>query len=59
MTTPKPPAGYGTNKIEQQPPRTYSIPGGPLARDLGEVEVAQLAEIKRGGDDDAGYGNRR
>lgn len=52
MTTPKPPAGYGTNKIELQPPRSYALPGGPQAKNLGKVEVKILAEIERGGPDD-------
>lgn len=59
MTTRKPPAGYGTNKLSLQPPREYAIPGGPKARSLGEVEVKNLAEIERGGADDRGCGSRR
>ena len=58
MTTPKPPAGYGTNKVELQPPRSYAIPGGPAARSLAEVEVKVLAEIERGGPDDWHPGRR-
>ena len=42
-----------------QPARTYQVPGGPLARDLGEVEVKVLAETTRGGPNDGGYGQRR
>ena len=49
----------GDNRLALQPARSYALPGGPFAKDLGEVEVAQLAEIKRGGEDDAGYGNKR
>jgi hypothetical protein len=59
MTTPKPPKDYGTNKLSQQPPRSCEIPGGPKARNLGEVEVKKLAEIERGGPDDRGFGSRR
>ena len=35
-----------------QPARTYAVPGGPLARDLGEVDVYKLSEIARGGEHD-------
>ncbi len=35
-----------------QPPRSYAFPGGPLARDLGSIDVYKLAEIERGGPDD-------
>lgn len=52
MTTPKPSKDHGTNKLSLQPPRTYQIPGGPAARNLGKVEVKVLAEIERGGPDD-------
>ena len=34
------------------PARSYEIPGGPFARNLGTVEVAKLAEIERGGEYD-------
>lgn len=47
------------NRLALQPVRSYAVPGGPLARNLGEVEVARLAEIMRGGDDDGGYGGGR
>ncbi len=46
-------------RLAQQPARTYRVPGGPLARDLGEVEVAVLAETTRGGPNDDGFGERR
>lgn len=42
-----------------QPARTYEVPGGPYAKNLGEVQVEILAEIERGGEGDRGYGNRR
>jgi len=32
-----------------QPARSYHIPGGPFAKDLGEIEVNKLSEIERGG----------
>ena len=32
-----------------QPVRAYQVPGGPLARDLGALDVYKLAEIARGG----------
>ena len=35
-----------------QEPREYAIPGGPQAKNLGEVEVRILAEIVRGSEDD-------
>lgn len=35
-----------------QPARTYEVPGGPLARDLGPVDVEKLSEIARGGEHD-------
>lgn len=34
------------------PTRTYSVPGGPLAKNLGEVEVKKLADIRRGDAED-------
>lgn len=34
------------------PARTYAVPGGPLAKDLGEVDVCKLSEIERGGPHD-------
>ena len=46
-------------RLELQPARTYMVPGGPLAKDLGEVEVAVLANTTRGGPNDAGYGDKR
>ncbi len=59
MTTPKPPDDYGTNKLSLQPPRSYQLPGGPFARSLGDTEVKVLAEIRRGGEQDRGFGSRR
>lgn len=47
------------NRLGLQPARTYSIPGGPLAKNLNAVEVPKLAEIIRGGEGDSGYGDRR
>lgn len=47
------------NRYSLPPARTYAVPGGPLARDLGEVSVVQLAEIIRGGDEDRGVGDQR
>jgi len=47
------------NRQSLQPARSYQLPGGPYAKDLGTIEVKVLAEIKRGGDDDRGYGHRR
>jgi len=47
------------NRHTLPPLRTYHIPGGPLAKNLGEVEVIKLAEIVRGGEGDAGYGDKR
>lgn len=41
------------------PNRSYLIPGGPHAEDLGEREVKILAEFKRGSEEDGGVGNRR
>lgn len=34
------------------PARTYSVPGGPAAKSLAEIEVYKLAEIARGGPND-------
>ncbi|MDO8614628.1 MAG: hypothetical protein Q7T33_02690 [Dehalococcoidia bacterium] len=34
------------------PARSYEVPGGPLAKDLGKVDVYKLAEIARGGEHD-------
>lgn len=42
-----------------QPARSYQLPGGPYAKDLGKLNVKVLAEIARGGDGDSGYGDRR
>jgi hypothetical protein len=39
-------------RLALPPARSYHIPGGPLAVDLGEVDVAKLAEIDRGGEHD-------
>lgn len=47
------------NRYSLPPPRTYSVPGGPLAKDLDEVNVYKLAEIIRGGADDFGVGDKR
>lgn len=35
-----------------QPARSYDVPGGPIARDLGDINVYKLSEIARGGGDD-------
>lgn len=56
---PIPSAPSGDNRRSLQPTRSYAIPGGPQARNLGETTVKVLAEIERGGADDFGYGNRR
>lgn len=40
-------------RLSQVPARSYEIPGGPLARDLGSVDVYKLAEIARGGKNDS------
>lgn len=49
----------GGKQLALQPTRSYSFPGGPLAQNLGEVEVAILSEIQRGSSDDRGTGSRR
>jgi len=36
-------------RLSLQPARSYAVPGGPLARDLGQVDVKKLSEIERGG----------
>lgn len=46
-------------RLELPPVRTYELPGGPLARDLAEVEVAVLAEFQRGSAQDGGTGSGR
>ena len=46
-------------KLETQPERTYEIPGGPYAKDLGTLNVYRLADFKRGSADDRGIGNKR
>ena len=38
--------------VSLQPARSYAVPGGPQARNLGRTEVRVLSEIVRGGDDD-------
>jgi hypothetical protein len=51
-----------TGKVKRtslRPNRSYELPGGPYADDLGEVEVKNLAEIERGGAGDAGVRNGR
>lgn len=45
--------------LQPQPTRTYHIPGGPKAKNLGKTEQKILAEIKRGDSDDRGFGARR
>jgi hypothetical protein len=39
-------------RTSPQPPRSYAVPGGPLAKDLGTIDVYKLAEIERGGEHD-------
>lgn len=39
-------------RLSLPPARTYEVPGGPYARDLGEVDVYKLSEVARGGPDD-------
>lgn len=46
-------------RLSDLPNRTYEVPGGPYAKDLGEVQVKVLAEFKRGSDCDRGVGDRR
>jgi len=43
-------------RISLQPARSYELPGGPYAKDLGSIDVKILAEIERGG---AGDANRK
>ena len=59
MSNSAPSKPINDNRLAQQPARSYEVPGGPIARDLGTVEVAKLAEIVRGGEGDSGYGDRR
>lgn len=47
------------NRYALQPDRTYAIPGGPAAKNLGAINVNKLAERVRGGDGDSGYGQQR
>jgi hypothetical protein len=58
MTTPKFPEGYG-NKTTLTPTRSYELPGGPAARNLGNTEVKILSDFERGSDEDRGFGNKR
>lgn len=46
-------------RLALPPNRTYHMPGGPYAEDLGEVLVPILAEFRRGSDEDAGVGSSR
>ena len=52
-----------TDRAEAQlaltPARSYHFPGGPTAKDLAEVQVNILSEVKRGSDQDRGIGSRR
>jgi hypothetical protein len=41
------------------PLRSYEMPGGPYAKNLGKIDRFILAEIERGGDEDQGYGVKR
>lgn len=50
-SSPKPPLPRD-NRYSLQPARTYEVPGGPYAKDLGSIDVLKLAEIVRGGPDD-------
>lgn len=45
-----------TARTTLQPARSYEVPGGPLARDLGSIDVYKLAEVARGGDGDVNAG---
>lgn len=49
MTAPSPVDTDRPARTTLQPLREYEMPGGPLARDLGAVDVIKLAEIERGG----------
>lgn len=40
------------NRQALQLARSYELPGGPYASSLGTVDVAVLAEVVRGGEDD-------
>jgi hypothetical protein len=46
-------------RLSDLPPRSYEMPGGPYAKDLGKTNRYVLAEIRRGGDEDQGYGSKR
>lgn len=46
-------------RLSLQPDRSYELPGGPLAKSLGKVDVKVLAEVRRGSADDNGTGDRR
>lgn len=48
----KPSAVSSAARTSQQPPRSYEVPGGPLAKDLGKINVYKLSEIARGSADD-------
>lgn len=46
-------------RLDLQAVRSYEIPGGPLAKNLGATTVKILADFQRGSDQDKGYGARR
>lgn len=48
-----------TKRYSKPPDRSYELPGGPIAENLGEVQVKILADFKRGSVDDQGVGDKR
>lgn len=39
-------------KLALTPNRTFQVPGGPVAKDLAKVNVAVLADFRRGESED-------
>lgn len=48
----KPREGETVGRTSLQPAREYEMPGGPLAKDLGSLNVKILSEFARGSGDD-------
>lgn len=38
--------------LKPLPNRSYEVPGGPIAKDLGEQETPKLSDFDRGGSKD-------
>lgn len=49
-------ARFPGKTVTIQPARSYAVPGGPKAKNLGETTTKVLSEMVRGDGDDLGAG---